>query len=105
VAQLVEHHLAKVGVAGSNPVVRSRKTCSDLQLPFCPGPLPMEFAPNFAPSRLWNRARRPCRGVLGREGPQRSDLAPDIAEALKAEPAAGMFFDSLGQFYRKAYLR
>src|SRR4030095_3295035 len=26
VAQLVEHHLAKVGVAGSNPVVRSRET-------------------------------------------------------------------------------
>jgi hypothetical protein len=25
VAQLVEHHLAKVRVAGSNPVVRSRK--------------------------------------------------------------------------------
>src|SRR6266511_4029121 len=25
VAQLVEHHLAKVGVAGSNPVVRSKK--------------------------------------------------------------------------------
>ena len=24
-AQLVEHHLAKVGVAGSNPVVRSNK--------------------------------------------------------------------------------
>ena len=28
-AQLVEHHLAKVGVAGSNPVVRSRNS-SDL---------------------------------------------------------------------------
>ncbi len=27
VAQLVEHHLAKVGVAGSNPVVRSTETC------------------------------------------------------------------------------
>ena len=26
VAQLVEHHLAKVRVAGSNPVVRSAKT-------------------------------------------------------------------------------
>ena len=26
VAQLVEHHLAKVGVAGSNPVVRSRES-------------------------------------------------------------------------------
>ena len=25
IAQLVEHHLAKVGVAGSNPVVRSGK--------------------------------------------------------------------------------
>jgi hypothetical protein len=25
VAQLVEHHLAKVGVAGSNPVVRSTR--------------------------------------------------------------------------------
>ena len=25
-AQLVEHHLAKVGVAGSNPVVRSRNS-------------------------------------------------------------------------------
>ena len=26
VAQLVEHHLAKVRVAGSSPVVRSRRT-------------------------------------------------------------------------------
>jgi hypothetical protein len=26
VAQLVEHNLAKVGVAGSNPVVRSKKS-------------------------------------------------------------------------------
>jgi hypothetical protein len=28
VAQLVEHHLAKVGVAGSNPVVRSKRRVS-----------------------------------------------------------------------------
>ena len=27
VAQLVEHNLAKVGVAGSNPVVRSKRFC------------------------------------------------------------------------------
>ncbi len=39
------------------------------------------------------------------EGPQRSDLAPDVAAALDAEPAAGAFFDSLAQFYRRAYLR
>ena len=39
------------------------------------------------------------------EGPQRDDLAEDIAEALVAEPEAGAFFDSLAQFYRRAYLR
>ena len=32
VAQLVEHNLAKVGVAGSNPVVRSIETSKPLQL-------------------------------------------------------------------------
>jgi hypothetical protein len=39
------------------------------------------------------------------EGPQRDDLADDIAAALAASPAAAAFFDSLAQFYRKAYLR
>jgi hypothetical protein len=39
------------------------------------------------------------------EGPQRGDLAPDVAEALDADPAAAAFFDTLAQFYRKAYLR
>jgi uncharacterized protein with von Willebrand factor type A (vWA) domain len=39
------------------------------------------------------------------EGPQRGDLADGIAAALAAKPAAGEFFDTLAQFYRKAYLR
>jgi hypothetical protein len=43
--------------------------------------------------------------VLAPEGPQRSDLAPDVAAALDASPAATVFFDSLAQFYRNAYLR
>jgi hypothetical protein len=43
--------------------------------------------------------------VLAPEGPQRDDLAPDVAAALEAEPEAGAFFDSLAQFYRRAYLR
>jgi hypothetical protein len=43
--------------------------------------------------------------VLAPEGPQRGDLAPDLAAALDAEPEAGAFFDSLAQFYRNAYLR
>ena len=42
---------------------------------------------------------------LAPEGPQRDDLADDIAAALEANPAAGAFFDTLAQFYRKAYLR
>jgi hypothetical protein len=43
--------------------------------------------------------------VLKPEGPQRDDLAPDVVAALEAEPEAGAFFDSLAQFYRRAYLR
>ncbi len=42
---------------------------------------------------------------LAPEGPQRGDLASDIAAALAANPAAAAFFDTLAQFYRKAYLR
>lgn len=42
---------------------------------------------------------------LAPEGPQRGDLAEDIAAALDGEPSAGAFFDSLAQFYRTAYLR
>lgn len=43
--------------------------------------------------------------VLGAEGPQRADLAPDIAEALDAAPDAAAFFDALAQFYRTKWLR
>ncbi|MGH3292967.1 MAG: YdeI/OmpD-associated family protein [Trebonia sp.] len=42
---------------------------------------------------------------LSPEGPQRGDLAEDIAAALDANPAAGAFFDTLAHFYRRAYLR
>jgi len=43
--------------------------------------------------------------ALRPEGPQRADLAEDVAAALEANSAAGAFFDSLAQFYRRAYLR
>ena len=42
---------------------------------------------------------------LAPEGPQRGDLASDIAAALEANLDAAAFFDRLAQFYRKAYLR
>jgi hypothetical protein len=42
---------------------------------------------------------------LSPEGPQRADLAEDVRAALEASPAAAAFYDTLAQFYRKAYLR
>src|SRR3954447_15907947 len=39
------------------------------------------------------------------EGAQRPELAPDLAAALAANPKAAAFFDTLAQFYTKAYLR
>jgi Bacteriocin-protection, YdeI or OmpD-Associated/Domain of unknown function (DUF1905) len=42
---------------------------------------------------------------LAPEGPQRRELANDVSAALAASPAAAAFFDTLAQFYRKAYLR
>lgn len=39
------------------------------------------------------------------EGPQREDLAEDLAAALQAEPDAAAFFDGLAQFYRQAFIR
>ena len=58
----------------------------------------------------WRRDRHlECGAVvdvmLEPEGPQRDDLADDIATALNANPAAGAFFDSIAPFYRRAYLR
>jgi hypothetical protein len=47
----------------------------------------------------------PVTAELAPEGPQRADLADDLAAALAASPAAAAFFDTLAQFYRKAYLR
>jgi uncharacterized protein YdeI (YjbR/CyaY-like superfamily) len=42
---------------------------------------------------------------IAAEGPQRDDLADDVAAALAANPDAGAFFDSLARFYRRGYTR
>jgi hypothetical protein len=42
---------------------------------------------------------------LAPEGPLRDGLAEDVRTALEANPAAAAFYDTLAQFYRKAYLR
>ena len=43
--------------------------------------------------------------VLEAEGPQNTDLAPDVAAAFQSSPEAAAFFASLATFYRKGYLR
>jgi hypothetical protein len=63
----------------------------------------------FTLSPMWMRDAGVAPGgtvtvQLAPEGPQRGDLADDIAAALGANPAAAAFFDTLAQFYRKAYL-
>ena len=62
----------------------------------------------LSPSRVLGLGLTPGQQVaveLTPEGPQRADLAEDFAAALAANPPAGAFFDTLAQFYRKAYLR
>jgi hypothetical protein len=66
------------------------------------------WAFTLSPSRVLGLGLSPGDEVsveLTPEGPQRADLAQDFAAALAANPAAGAFFDTLAQFYRKAYLR
>ena len=64
----------------------------------------------FTLTPMWLRdagltAGQEVQAVLEPEGPQRADLADDIAAGLAANPAAAAFFDTLAQFYRRAYLR
>ena len=64
----------------------------------------------FTVTPMWLRDAGVATGTdvlveLAPEGPQRRDLAADIAAGLAANPAAAAFFDTLAQFYRKAYLR
>lgn len=71
---------------------------------------PFEGGAAVALGPAWLRDRVVASGqtvevALEPEGPQRADLAEDLAAALAAEPAAGAFYDSLAQFYQRAYLR
>ncbi len=69
----------------------------------------MDGEPVLRFTPMWRRDAGIQTGVtvsigLWPEGPQQTDLAEDLAAALKAEPKAAAFFDDLAQFYRKAYL-
>jgi hypothetical protein len=58
-----------------------------------------------SPSRLGVAGGDEVTVDVAPEGPQRDDLADDVAQALAANPDAAAFFDSLAQFYRRGYLR
>ena len=53
-AQLVEHHLAKVGVAGSSPVVRSRNLTAEA---IAPAVFVFEHESGLEPMR-WNSVKK-----------------------------------------------
>ena len=57
-AQLVEHHLAKVGVAGSSPVVRSRNLTAEVS---ASAVFVFEYGAGLEPMR-WNSVEKtaPC---------------------------------------------
>jgi hypothetical protein len=61
-------------------------------------------------SRMWAQEHGLRAGMtvevdIAPEGAQRVELAPDLAAALNANPKAAAFFDTLAQFYTKAYLK
>ena len=61
-------------------------------------------------SRMWARDCALTVGMrvavdIAPEGVQRVELAPDVAAALNANKEAAEFFDTLAQFYAKAYLK
>lgn len=61
-------------------------------------------------SRTWARDCSLTAGLtvdvdIAPEGPQRAELPTDVAAALDANPKAAAFFDTLAQFYTKAYLK
>ena len=71
---------------------------------------PLDSGRGLVLGPAWRRDRHLDAGdhvdvMLEPEGPQRDDLADDLAAALAANPAAGAYFDSIAQFYRRAYLR
>ncbi|MFN8580383.1 MAG: YdeI/OmpD-associated family protein [Gemmatimonadaceae bacterium] len=64
----------------------------------------------LAPGPAWRRDTGIAVGhtvevAIAPEGPQLQLMAPDIATALAAEPAALAFFDGLATFYRKNFMR
>ena len=70
---------------------------------------PGDGAPRLELGPSWCRDPRVGPGAtvqvsLHPEGPQLDSIATDVADALRAEPKARRFFESLATFYRKGFM-
>ncbi|HEY6608172.1 MAG TPA: YdeI/OmpD-associated family protein [Candidatus Limnocylindria bacterium] len=72
--------------------------------------VPGDGDPTLELGPTWCRDRRVGPGAtvqvsLRPEGPQLDEMAVDFADAIRADPGARRFFESLATFYRKGFVR
>ena len=81
-AQLVEHHLAKVGVAGSSPVVRSRNLTAEA---IAPAVFVFEHGSGLEPMR-WNSVKKTAQWAVFRNSPEGFSLRVRGARSAARNP-------------------
>ena len=81
-AQLVEHHLAKVGVAGSSPVVRSRNLTAEA---IAPAVFVFEHESGLEPMR-WNSVKKTAQWAVFRNSPEGFSLRGRGARSASMSP-------------------
>ena len=82
-AQLVEHHLAKVGVAGSSPVVRSRNFTAEANAPAVF--FVFEYGAGLEPMR-WNSVKKTAQWAVFRNSPEGFSLRGRGARSASMSP-------------------
>ena len=81
-AQLVEHHLAKVGVAGSSPVVRSRNFTAEAN---APAVFVFEHGTGLEPMR-WNSVKKTAQWAVFRNSSEGFSLRDRGARSAAMSP-------------------
>ena len=81
-AQLVEHHLAKVGVAGSSPVVRSRNTAAEAS---ASAVFVFKHVAGLEPMR-WNSVKKTAQWAVFRNSPEGFSLRGRGARSASMSP-------------------
>ncbi len=92
-AQLVEHHLAKVGVAGSSPVVRSRNLTAEA---IAPAVFVFEHESGLEPMR-WNSVKKTAQWAVFRNSPEGFSLRGRGARSASMSPLCPLQSWLIGQ--------